>query len=44
MLNILEMGEVWIGVENLMFDVVLGLKILKEFVDEVVKIISEVIE
>ncbi|EOH56273.1 extracellular solute-binding protein [Enterococcus faecium EnGen0263] len=42
--NIPEMGEVWTGAENLMFDAASGSKTPKESADEAVKTISEAIE
>lgn len=42
--NIPEMGEVWPGAENLMFDAASGRKTPKESADEAVKIIKEGIE
>lgn len=42
--NIPEMGEVWTGAENLMFDAASGSKTPKESADEAVKTISESIE
>ena len=42
--NIQEMGEVWTGAENLMFDAASGSKTPKESADEAVKTISEAIE
>ncbi len=42
--NIPEMGEVWPGAENLMFDAGSGRKTPKESADEAVKIITEGIE
>ncbi|EME8112198.1 extracellular solute-binding protein [Enterococcus faecium] len=44
MTNIPEMGEVWTGAENLMFDAASGSKTPKESADEAVKTISEAIE
>ncbi|EGP4811007.1 sugar ABC transporter substrate-binding protein [Enterococcus faecium] len=42
--NVPEMGEVWTGAENLMFDAASGSKTPKESADEAVKTISEAIE
>ena len=42
--NIPEMGEVWTGAENLMFDAASGSKTPKESADEAVKTISEATE
>lgn len=42
--NIPEMGEVWTGAENLMFDAGSGRKTPKESADDAVKTISEAIE
>ena len=42
--NIPEMGEVWTGAENLMFDAASGSKTPKESADGAVKTISEAIE
>lgn len=42
--NIPEMGEVWVGAENLMFDAASGTKTPKQSADDAVMIIKEAIE